>query len=439
VFNAAAEGKAEAGIGHATRRVFRSIKQIKQNWLRRRNRETIRCMSFRLATALAPVIIGSLVLPVCFAQDPDQPQLPQPQPPGVEASGRDRPTPAVPDRSAAPRPIYLSGSVRLADGTSPPTSVLIERVCSNVVRPEAYTNAKGDFSFMVGGQEGAIFADASVGGSDPLFQGPDSIGPGGQRGVNPRELTGCEIRANLPGFLSDSITLTFMTAMDDSEIGVIRLRQLGNVEGFTFSITTASAPRDARNAYEKGLDHIKRRRWPDAEKELVKAVGIYPRYAIAWYELGRVYHQQKKLDDAKRAHSEAIRNDPKFISPYGQLALLAAVQEAWEDVVKYTSQMLRLNPFVTPDIYFYSAVANYNLQDADLAEKHAREAARLDRNRQIPKIYHLLGILLVQRQEYKEAAEHLQTYLKVSPNAPDSAAVKQMLAEIETAGEKPQP
>jgi tetratricopeptide (TPR) repeat protein len=395
------------------------------------------------ASTFASIIIGSLFLPVCFAQEPGQLPPPQTPPPGNgnDQPGRDRPDPTVPDRSQRqtpfpdnmPRPIYLSGSVRLADGTSPPTSVLIERVCGNVVRPEAYTNTKGDFSFLVGGQEGAIFADASVGGSDPLFPDLASGGMGGQRGVNPRDLMGCEIRANLPGFLSDSITLTFRAAMDDSEIGIIRLHRLGNVEGYTFSITTASAPKDARNAYEKGLDHVKKRKWTDAEREFVKAVENYPRYAVAWYELGRVYHQQKKLDDANRAHSEAIKNDPKFISPYGQLAVLGVIEQKWDDVVMHTSQLFKLNPFVTPDMYFYSAVANYNLQNVDVAEKHAHEAARLDTQHQIPKINHLLGLILAERREYKEAAEHLQTYLKLSPNAPDSAAVKQMLADMETA------
>jgi tetratricopeptide (TPR) repeat protein len=333
-----------------------------------------------------------------------------------------------------PRPIYISGSVRLADGTPPPTSVLIERVCRDVVRPEAWTNSKGEFSFLVGGQNGAAFADASVGGNDPLFQDSSFGIADGQGGINPRDLVGCEIRANLVGFLSDSIMLTFRGALDDSDIGIIRLRQLENVEGYTFSITTAAAPKDARNAFEKGLENVRKRKWADAEKEFVKAVGSYPKYAIAWYELGRVYHQQKKLDDAVRAHSEAVKNDPKFVSPYGELAAVSAIQEKWEDVLTYTSQLLKLNPYVGPEIYFYSAVANYNLQDIGAAEEDVREAARLDKQQRIPKINHLLGIILLRREDHRGAAEQLRTYLKLSPDAPDAIAVKEVLAEIESAG-----
>jgi uncharacterized protein HemY len=93
--------------------------------------------------------------------------------------------------------------------------------------------------------------------------------------------------------------------------------------------------------------------------------------------------------------------------------------------------MLKLNPNVSPDIYFYSAVANYNLQNIELAEDHARQAATRDTEHRFPKINHLLGVILVQNQEYKDAAENLRTYLKFTPNAPDAAAVNQTLAEID--------
>lgn len=406
-------------------------------------------ISFARALTLAFIVIGLFLVPVCFAQEPGgQTEPQQTQPPGGQQPGAGRsqpgPQPIGPDRTqqpqfpdTTPRPIYLSGSVKLADGTPPPTSVVIERVCNGVVRPEAYTDSKGNFNFMVGGQNGTMFADASIGGLDPLDNGPGNIG--GQRGVNPRDLTGCEIRANLPGFQSDSIMLTFRGALDDSEIGIIRLHRLANVNGYTFSITTALAPKDAQKAYEKGAGNIKKQKWSDAERDLIKAVQTYPKYAVAWYELGRVYQQQKKFDDAGRAHSEAIKIDPKFISPYGQLAVLAAVQEKWDDVVQYTSQLLKLNPYVAPDIYFYSGVANYNLHKIDVAENHAREAARLDAQHKNPKINYLLGLILAQKQEYKDAAENIRTYLKLSPNASDTNAVKQMLAEVERAAAEQTP
>jgi tetratricopeptide (TPR) repeat protein len=394
------------------------------------------------------LLVMALLAPlVSFAQEPQGGQTPPGAPPagapaGQPSDGRQRPGNSGSDRTPQQqttfpdleqRPIFLSGNVKLADGTNPPDRVLIERVCQGIVRPEAYTDSKGNFSFQLGARNPAVFYDASVGGADPLSPGTDPSGIGGQRGINESDLTGCEIRANLAGFQSDSIVLGFRRSLDNPDIGIIRLRRLANVEGYTFSITTAQAPKDARRAYEKGLELSNKRKWAEAERELTKAVGSYPKYAAAWHELGRAYQQQKKLDDAVRAYREAINADSKFINPYGQLAGLAAYEQKWDDVVQYTSQMLKLNPFVAPDFYFYSALANYNLQNIDVAEGHAREAAKRDTQHRVPKINHLLGIILAEKQDYSGAAENIRIYLKFSPNASDADTVRQLLADVETA------
>ena len=385
------------------------------------------------------IMIVLLFSSICFGQQGGGGQQAPPQNPpgggGGQQGGGRQPggQPNIPDRTAPqaptaeiPRQIYLTGSVRLSDGTIPPASVVIERVCGGVVRPEAYTDSKGNFSFIVGGQNAAVFADASVGG----ISAADPRQPGG---VSERSLTGCEIRANLPGFLSDSIFLGFRGALDDPEIGTIHLHRLANVEGYTFSITTALAPKDARKAYEKGVENMKKKKWADAEKELTKAVEMYPKYAVAWYELGRALQQLKKFDDANHAHLEAIKNDSKFISPYAELAMMAATQQKWDDVDQYTAQMLKLNPYVVPEIYFYSAVANYNLHKMDIAERRARDGAKYDAQHRVPRLNHLLGLILAQKQEYKDAAENMRLYLKYSPNAKDADTVKTQLAEMEKA------
>ena len=387
---------------------------------------------FAQAIAVATIMVSLSLM--SFGQNKGGQSPPPPGQGGQQGGGRqpgNQPSlgdrvgqqPGVPEM---PRQIYLTGTVRLSDGTLPPTNVVIERVCGGVVRPEAYTDSKGNFSFIVGGQNSAVFADASV-------AGPGTTAAGQQNGIDGRSLTGCEIRANLPGFLSDSIILGFRGPLDDPEIGMIHLHRLANVEGYTFSITTALAPKDARKAYEKGVDDIKKRKWADAEKELSKSVELYPKFAVAWYELGRAFQQQKKFDEANHAQLEAIKIDAKFISPYGELATMAANQQRWDDLDQYTAQMLKLNPYVVPEIYFYNAVANFNLKKMDLAERRARDGAKNDAQHRVPRLNHILGLILAQKQEYKEAAENMRIYLKYSPNAKDADAVKQQVDEMEKA------
>ena len=131
----------------------------------------MRSMSVFRMVSLASLSAALCLLP---AQDPGPaqpaPQTPSPSPspspppasgsipgPGPTTPGRDPfPTdrgrqPRTPSErdtrdtfpQEMPRPIFISGKVMLQDGTPPPDSVVIERVCNGLARPEGYTDSKG--------------------------------------------------------------------------------------------------------------------------------------------------------------------------------------------------------------------------------------------------------------------------------------------------------
>ncbi|MEO8128670.1 MAG: tetratricopeptide repeat protein [Bryobacteraceae bacterium] len=341
------------------------------------------------------------------------------------------------------RSIYLSGKVLMDDGTPPPEQVVVERVCNGNPRPEGYTDSKGRFSFALG-QNSSMMADASVGsmgGSDMGMGGLDRTstrggggnmgGMGNQRGVSERDLMGCEIRASLAGFRSDVVNLSGRRSMDNPDVGVIVLHRMAKVEGYTFSGTSAYAPKDAKKAYDKGRDLMRKNKLPEAEKELQKAVDSYPKYAVAWYELGLVHQQQKQLEGAKKCYLESLKADSKFVSPYAQLTRLSVADQNWEQTAEYSGKLLKLNPYFSPEVYFYGAVANLNLKNLDEAEEQAREGLKMDPKNRNPRMNQVLGVVLAQKQDFKGAAESMKSYLKLAPNAADVDHVKRQLEEIE--------
>jgi len=141
--------------------------------------------------------------------------------------------------------------------------------------------------------------------------------------------------------------------------------------------------------------------------------------------------RQDKPGEASRAYREAIDADSKFVSAYEQLAILSAAGGAWEDTVRFTAQLLKLDPEAGSQFYFYSAVGNHYLQNSAAALEHAQEAARRDPNFLNPKIHHLIGILLAEKGDKQAAAESLRMYLKLMPSAPDAAAIREQLADLE--------
>ena len=337
------------------------------------------------------------------------------------------------------RPIFIQGKVLLDDGTVPSEQVIIQRVCNggNGIN-EGYTDSKGQFSIELG-RNAAVFQDASTNSADDGFgrgggfggtnnRPPGMGGFGGGRQITERDLMGCEIRAQLAGFRSDPIQLAGRRTMDNPNIGTIILRRIANVEGLTMSKTTLMAPKDAQKAYEKGRKLAQGKKPAEALKEYERAVGLYPQYAAAWFELGLVREMQNQAEPAMEAYLKSVEADAKFIKPYLQIAGLQARAQKWTDAAATTEKAIKLNPYDFPNAYFYNAVANFNLQKMEEAEKAAREGVKLDSANRLPKLKHVLGVILAQKDDLSGAAENLKAYLKF---APTDANAKDQLTRIE--------
>ena len=355
------------------------------------------------------------------------------------------PTTTQPTMENINRPIFLSGKVMMDDGTPPPDSVVIESVCGGRnPRPEAYTDTKGHFQFQLG-QNSAMMADASVGnlGSMGGYPGGGGYG-GGQQGTGmssggmgsstmsmSRDLVNCDLRANLPGYRSDVLNLSGHRMFDNPDVGTIILHRMGNVEGTTISMTSLQAPKEAKKAYEKGKDFLKKKKHPEAQKEFQKAVDAYPRYAAAWFELGRLQEEGKQVDEARKSYHAALEADKRYVNPYLQLSMIAARESNWQDLADTTTHVVKLDPVDYPHAWFLNSVANYNLKKFDEAEKSAREAQKLDTQHRNPKIAQVLGLALIEKHDYPGAAEQLRAYLQFAPSAPDAAQVRNQLAELD--------
>lgn len=338
----------------------------------------------------------------------------------------------MPGTSFPTRPMFLTGKVVMEDGTPPPDPVAIQIICRVTPRTVAYTDRKGNFSVDLNDRNNDMYADASE--PSRAFSSP-TRGSGQERSICPGDpnLTAASLQVELAGFSSDVINLTTRHALDSPDIGTIFLRRRSNVEGLTISATSALAPKDAQKALEKGRADEAKQKWPDAEKELQKAVTIYPKYAAAWLELGNVQRQQKDADGARKSYAQALSADSKFVSPYLQLASMAAGEQKWQEVVDNTDRLLHLNPVDFPQAWAINATAYYYLGKKDEAEKSAREGISHDPAHRYPRMNYLLGVLLSQKRDFAAAAENIRDYLKYAPNAADADQVRKQLAEVEKA------
>ncbi|HXA84028.1 MAG TPA: tetratricopeptide repeat protein [Candidatus Dormibacteraeota bacterium] len=326
-------------------------------------------------------------------------------------------TPGTPDSST--KPLFISGKVMLEGGRALPEPVPIERVCNGTVRREGYADIKGQFEFQLG--LNLTFQDASENDSRIAPNAQSRSANNGQRSL---DLNGCELRAVLAGYQS-SVVILRTTGGDtwQYEVGTIFLKRIGNAPGTTISVTSMAAPRDAMRAYEKA-QKIKTEKPAEAEKELNKAVKVYPQFAAAWALLGDIHRERNEFDAARTEYARAIAADPQFVNPSYGLTMIAAQEKKWDDAIRLSDQVIKLNSAAYPLVYFLNAAANYNLQKFEAAEDSAKKFKALDTQHSHPDVCLLLSYLFSARQDYAAAAREIREYLAISPNSPEAESLK---------------
>jgi len=332
-----------------------------------------------------------------------------------------RPRVASPDLSPTTT-IFLSGKVVVEDGSPLTEPAMIQTICRGQRRPETHTDSHGSFSFQFGSR-----ASSSEIGFDADTPMQSTANARNER----RDLKDCELQASLAGFTSDVLELGARFSGDQSaDVGRIILHRMANVEGFTISATTAAAPPAARKALEKGQEQEKKTHWDEAQKSLEKAVALYPKFAVAWFELGRVQHQKNDLAAARTSFEQSIAADAKYVNPYHGLMELAHHAEDWKELTDVTEKLLALDPVSFPEAWFANAIGHYCLQDFAGAEKSARRGLQMDTEHRIPRLEYMLGMALLKKPDYKEAAQHLQTFLRLSNKPAEIAEARRHLGEI---------
>jgi tetratricopeptide (TPR) repeat protein len=333
----------------------------------------------------------------------------------------------------------VSGDVRMEDGTAPPGAVQINRVCGGRTIIAATTDSMGHFNFSVSAGGGAT---ATADAGQASAQASDlnkALNASSTQYTNPitTALRDCEVQAVLSGFRAESVRLSIRDTSDDGRVGTIVLHPLSRSGALTISVTTAGAPPSAMKAYEKGLESIGRQKWDVAESELGKAVKIYPRFAVAWYQLGVTRQRRNATGEAIEAWNEARKQDPKYVMPYESLAALADRQEDWTAAEQYSREWLQLDSNDFAAAYLINAVANARLNRIEAAEVSARDGLKIDKDRKIPRLNYVLGLILMQKQEYPESIKYLRAYLELAPNARDAAVVREQVVKLESQARPP--
>jgi tetratricopeptide (TPR) repeat protein len=324
----------------------------------------------------------------------------------------------------------------LDDGTQLAESVQVQRVCGVVVYGQEYSDAHGKYTILIDENSTRGFQGASEGG------GATTLGAqiGNRTSQTTRtQLWGCEIRALLPGYSAGSVSLAGRDFSTPVTLGNIVLHRIRGSASSSISVQDLRVPADARKELEKGREEYFKKKYDNADKHLAKAISLYPKYASALDLRGRAQRALRKDDEAEKSFRAAIAVDEKFVTPYLHLAALLATRGNWPEVIALSDTAIKLDADAYTEPYYLKAVAQLMTKQVPEAKINISKVLEMDKDHLFPRAELMMGNILRSEGNNAAAAERLENYLKMEPNAPDAPKIREYLAGIERDKSPPAP
>lgn len=206
------------------------------------------------------------------------------------------------------------------------------------------------------------------------------------------------------------------------------LPPLNELQMLTNGVAELQIPTKTQREFVEGCASLRGKRTLDAELHLRKAVRQDAKFSAAWVLLGQVLELEQKMDDARNACSKPAASS--YLPGYLCLADISARAKNWDEVLRYSSLALEIDPSTAAPAYAYNAAAYFNLKNLPEAEKSALRALDIDRNNQDPRIHFLLAKIYEAKGDRTNQAAQLREYLKYVTDPNDAETVKKVLASL---------
>jgi len=306
-------------------------------------------------------------------------------------------------------PLIVKGKVTMADGSPPPFTAGIERVCSDAAgsAPGPITDKKGEYLWRMD--------------------------------VDPLRSRACFIRATHPGYTSSTIDISALNGYTNTVTTLDTLVLSGRTsDPYSIVSNDANIPSKAGGPWKAAMKALDTSNFPEAATQMQAAVAAAPKFAIGWHALGVVQERLDKMSDARTAYEHAIEADPKMFAAYLTLTRLCLKTKDYQCAAKTSDALIKVDSKKTvPEVHLHLAVARYGLKDLDGASASAQEAIQ----RKIPRAEYVLGRILEAKGNAAGAREHMTKYLDLDKNAPDAELIRthiQNIGKADAAGAEPE-
>lgn len=200
-----------------------------------------------------------------------------------------------------------------------------------------------------------------------------------------------------------------------------------NVRTGVINASLAEVPEEARSLYQKALDLIKAGDPQKAVENLQTAVSLYPKFPLALNELGVQYLRLGAAAKAIEPLKSAVQLSPEAFTPRLNLGIALLESNNFLEAEAQLRDALKVTS--SPTAHMYLGLALARLKQNNEAEKELKQAIELG-GAQLGIAHYYLGGLYWQTGSYKQAADELETYLRLTPNAADAQRIRGTIRDL---------
>jgi tetratricopeptide (TPR) repeat protein len=195
----------------------------------------------------------------------------------------------------------------------------------------------------------------------------------------------------------------------------------------------ANVPKKALAYYDNAFEQAKKSDYLGAIEQLKLAIAEYPSFTLAFNELGVQYLKLNRLEDADEAFQRALKIDPDSLAALINRGIANVMLKRYGEAVPILRKALKKNDQSAVGHYFLGqALANLGLFDD--AEKELLTSLELGKEK-MKEAHRILAIIYTSRGAKKQAADELEAYLKLAPDAPDAEKLKDMIRKLKESNE----
>lgn len=198
--------------------------------------------------------------------------------------------------------------------------------------------------------------------------------------------------------------------------------------GSVVNAALSDVPENARTLYEKGLEQAHAGESDKAIDNLKAAISLYPKFPLALNELGVQYLKVKQPLKAVEPLRSATKLSPEAFTPKLNLGIALLETQQFADAETQLRDALQRNEGA-PTAHMYLGLVLTKLRNYVDAEKELRRSIDLG-GPQIGLAHYYLGGIYWGRREYRQAADELEAYLRLTPNAQDAERVRGTIKEL---------